>query len=46
MNKKSVKIIIICAAIAAVIAACAVFGVKIKNDIKLSKLKMVVKYRF
>lgn len=37
MNKKSVKIIIICAAIAAVIAACAVFGVKIKNDINGSE---------
>jgi hypothetical protein len=37
MNKKSVKIIIICAAIAAVIAACAFFGVKIKNDINGSE---------
>ncbi|UKI23951.1 MAG: endolytic transglycosylase MltG [Anaerotruncus sp.] len=38
MNKKiGKKIIIICAAIAAVIAACAVFGVKIKNDINGSE---------
>lgn len=33
MNKKSVKIIIVCIAVAALVAVCAVFGVKIKNDI-------------
>ena len=33
MNKKSVKIIIVCIAVVALVAVCAVFGVKIKNDI-------------